>query len=296
MEEESKPQERPARLAAGFLLALAMVACSANGHDPENADAGESAADANIADQAPPIRYEQTGVFVSHGQPVEVSNYRTHLKHCEASGFPVTPLPADVADKLGHIYRKVWMDGVRMSVRQERWELVPGDDSAGACQFKAKHSSKMVINGPDGIVRVDLDKKTAIHSEGHGVVRHALRMPTAADDDMKAKVLADLRSKGYGGAIADSESASTYAGQPCKRVHTKAFGEICVWSGGRKWGFTDEQSSVSEDPDVPVDSVVLVATPADGHGMKWTTTSMSVGTNIDDDVFEMPSGISVAGD
>lgn len=287
-------QHRSLTWLASAFVALPLVACSASG----NHDAGTDGAK-NAANATPPIHVSQTMVVLRDGRPASEENYRQALADCRKGSLPTQPLGDDVVGKLGRTFYDVWYEGARLSERADRWDY----QTAGTCQFKPVHESTLAIIKPGETVTVDLIGKTGTRQPSEGVVRevgtdaaaeHAAK-PAESDDDaaLRAAVAAQLNKQGQGDLMARAAGTDSAAGQPCKRLDQPGIGESCVWSGGRKWGFSSDVVDDTEGLNGRLDSILLWRHPPQGTGKQWTTEKMTVGAAIDGKVFEVPSGISL---
>lgn len=280
-------------LAATSLMAFPLMGCSQGGDPDSSADSG----DANVASSTPAIHVRQTMVLLDNGQPKVERHYRQMVADCQKGSWPLKPLDEDVVKKLGRTYLESWYEGARMAVRADRWDFTESE-APNTCQFVPVHQSQLTLTAAGADITADLIGKTATRQPSDGVVRQAVTAGTSAetsdDQDLKAAVAARLASQGQGNLMShDAGGESTGAGQPCVRSSDPSYGESCVWSGGRKWGFVTDKADTSDRMDAPADSILLWGKPADGNGLQWTTEQMTVGQSFDDNVFDVPSGIAV---
>lgn len=298
---------------AAWLVGLAVgVGCVVG-----SASAGEgrdASADVNVAPDTPPIHLRQTGWYVKHGRPYVQGEYADLLRTCRKADFPTTPLAGDIVKKLGRSYYDIWIEGARLAIRSTSWGF-DVDDGEQACRFRAVRSERAAIANENGIYSLDLDVHSAHRrAADRKIVRYARkpRTPAAqrADDKQRAAVMALLKKQGYG-QIAD-EAASTrtssarVAGQPCRKTQKRSSGSVCVWSGGRRWGFDDVAdhspgyisgyTPLLTSVDVvllPGDSLILSASPANDEGERLTTQMMTVGKPPQTSVFDVPANVSI---
>jgi hypothetical protein len=275
-------------LAAMSLMAFPLMGCS-HGGDP---DSGAESGDANVAGSTPAIHLRQTMVLLDSGQPKVERNYRRMLADCQKGSWPLKPLDEDVAKKIGRTYLESWYEGARMAVRADRWDFTERE-APDTCQFVPVHTAQLTITAAGADITADLIGKTATRQSSEGVVRHAVAAGTSDDKDLKAAVAAKLASQGQGNLMGHDAGESTGAGQPCVHSSDPAYGESCVWSGGRQWGFVTDKADTSDRMDAPTDSILLWSKPTGGNGLQWTTEQMTVGQGFDDNVFDVPSGIAV---
>lgn len=263
------------------MAALSLAGCS--GSSNANADEG---GDADVAADTPPIHVEQTLVQLDGGQPKQERNYRQMLEQCQGGAFPVTPLDADVAKKVGRTYRQVWYDGERMAEQRDTWGFTVADQ-ASPCQFKPTHESTLSITTADAAIDIDRTDKSGTRNAFDGPIRSALGDD---DEELRAQVAAELGDK-----MPQKLGEDTDAGQSCVRWKSPVTGESCVWSEGRDWGFDSNAVSVLDNDDYLADHIVLWAKPTDGSGWELTTQGMTVGRRFDDNVFAVPTGVAMQG-
>lgn len=267
---------------------LPLGACSGAASDAAGASA-------NLAQGTPPIHVEQTIVFLKGGVPAVEANYREALARCSAGPLPVQPLGPDMVGKLGRTRLDIHYEGARMAVNADHWDFksVEHPPTIG-CAFGVVHTSRLTIVKPGASIGIDLVKRAGTSEASPGVVRHAVpAAPSGGSDKLQAAVAAELAKQGQGDLMGQDAGSSTGAGQPCKRGRS-TFGEFCVWSGGRQWGFVTDKAETNDRMDAPTDSITLWSKPADGNGYELTTQGMTVGTPIDGKVFEVPSGIAIS--
>jgi hypothetical protein len=265
---------------SALLLPLALAACSSSAQD-----GGSDAA----ADAAPPIHLQQILLDRKDGKVPLQELYREALANCRKGSVPVKPLDADAADKLGRDYVESWYEGGRMAVREDRWSY----DVDQMCLFRPVHKRSLSIVDGHGSQQIDLDRHTGHFDPGVRLDRTPQEQTTPpADDKLKAAVAAQLAQQGQGDLMAHDDGVQTEAGQPCKRMHN-ATDDLCVWSGGTRWGFDDAAGNGPYS--VPQTSgIVLSAQPADGgDGRYLSTQKMTVGERFDEGVFSRPSGIAM---
>lgn len=273
-----------------LFVVVPLVGCSA-GHD----ESATRRVAANLAMNTPAIHVRQTSVLLHKGKPAVERTYREALANCSGS---VTSLADDVVAKLGRTYFETWYEGPRMVVQADRWDFKNADSAAG-CHFEPVHESTLTIIAPGAATTVDLMTESAIRKDSHGVVREVTTLNTkaakdAVDEDAKlrAAVMVELYKSGQSDLVAQDAGSATVAGQPCLTSKNPQE-ESCVWSGGAKWGFVTDTSAATDRMDAPVDNIPLSVKPVNGEGYRMTTESMSVGTPIEDNVFELPANIAI---
>lgn len=279
-----------ASLVLAFAAVLSVTGCSRGTSSTAQAESSTGQAGSNT----PPIRVEQTIVFLKNGAPAVEANYREALAKCSAGPLPVQSLDPDVVGRLGRTYLDIRYEGARMAVNADHWDFKSVEHPPTiACAFAAVHASNLTIVKPGAAISIDLVKRTATSAASPGVVRAPVAVPSEGDDKLQAAVADELAKQGQGDLIEQDAGSGTGAGQPCKRGRS-TFGEFCVWSGGRQWGFVTDKAETNDRMDAPTDSITLWNKPIDGNGYELTTRSMTVGTPIDEEVFEVPSNITMS--
>ncbi|WP_431635691.1 hypothetical protein ACQVBX_17295 [Dyella sp. KULCS107] len=272
-----------------LLLPFVLTACSGEAHGGSNGQADD--AQTSSASDTPPIHIQQTLFDLKDGKPVLEQLYRKALTACSKLSVPLKPLDGDTVGKLGRTYVETWYEGDRMAVRQDDWSY----DTRQLCLFSPVHHTKLWIVGPDGAQAIDLDRHTGSVDSNIRLERSEAEQTEAPpDDDLKAAVAAQLKQRGQSDLMAQDAGQRREAGQPCRQMRD-ALIDMCVWTGGTKWGL---DTTVSNGPYSLVLSrlqgIVLSAQPADGgDGRYLSTQKMTVGTRFDNGVFNRPSGIAM---
>lgn len=267
-----------------LLLPFALAACSSSAQD-----GSKDGDDADVASGTPPIHLQQTLLDRKDGSVPLEQLYRQALAACRSGTVPVKPLDAETVDKLGRTYVESWYEGRRVAVREDRWSY----DVDRMCQFRPVHKRSLSIVDAHGSQQIDLDRHTG-HIDPDARLDRAAQDRSAppADDNLKAAVAAQLAQQGQGGLMAQDAGQQTEAGQPCKRVRN-ATDDLCVWTGGSRWGFDQAVSNGPYSVPQPT-SIVLSAEPAGGgDGQYLSTQKMTVGERFDTGVFSRPSGIAM---
>jgi len=241
---------------------------------------------ANVAINTPPIHVSQTEVMLKDGQPMVEQTYREALANCSAGSLPVKPLDEEVAKKLGRTFFEIWYQGDQMAVQADRWGFSESGQGAG-CEFTPRHDSRLTIDAHGSITVIDLIRRSGTRQPSQGIVRHPVTLDTPDDDKLRAEVAAGLAQAGKGNLMAVSAGESREAGQPCTVVRSAGV-EMCVWSGGRAWGFGNTVADDADRMDAAVDYILLKSTPDNGTGHQWSTQAMTVGEAFGDKVFTAP--------
>jgi len=272
-----------------LLLPFVLTACSGQAHGGSDGQTDDG--QTSSTSDTPPIHVRQTLVDLKDGKPVLEQLYRKALTACSKLSVPVKPLDSDTVSKLSRSYVETWYEGNRMTVRQDDWSY----DTRQLCLFSPVHHAKLWIVDPDGAQRIDLDRHTGSVDDNIRFERNKAEQTEAPpDDDLKAAVATQLKQQGQSDLMAQDAGQRSEAGQPCRQIRNAVI-DMCVWTGGTKWGF---DTTVSNGPYSIVlsrlRSIVLSAQPADGgDGQYLSTQKMTVGTRFDDGVFSRPSGIAM---
>lgn len=208
-------------------MAMVMAACTA---------ATSGATDvAHAVSGQPVLRVVFTWEQRLDGTNKERQNYRALLDACHAAGWPVHELSAQDEARLDTGRVEVTVGPAGRHVRQTAWSLARGDgnaDGQSACQARLAE-------------QVDQTDPGAGPGDG-----------TQAIDTTESE---QRRLAGLSGWSLGQEASVTR--QTCKRWTSQAQ-EVCVWSGGRQWGFDDAPLDMAGCMSTPVD-VYLTAIPLD---------------------------------
>ena len=258
-------------LAAVSLLSL--IACSdktpavATGSAPQTNGSGGSA--------RPPIHLDQTGVLTVEGQPAEEQSYRTLLDNCQKGGIPTHALSPSEAAKIGRMHLEAWIAPDEQSRREEQWHV----DASKPCEFYLIHQDQTEIVDANG-------RSTAIDGVTHQVVDvQELGKPNtevalaATDGEM---------TEGHRQAGWSKQGTATANDAQCAVWQDSSGFQVCVWNGGRQWGYTSDGMTALKDGVSPGDAIVLWAHPGRGSSWKLETQEFSVGKAIDRRAFAIP--------
>ena len=238
---------RPSKMLVLPLLAASVCAAC----QPADADPEEVAADGAAALPAIHVRLDWENLL--GGRHTGRDDYQARLRICEEAGVAATPLgPADIA-RLDTGTVEIRIDAGRQAVRQTAWTLGfdDSDDSvAGSCRFRLVEDDYEEVAGDAGIAFAPLGAS---------------------------------RPQEFTGWTALGEAS--VGGQPCTRWRkSAALGapeEVCVWSGGREWGFDDAPLSTLGCDGIDVSgyltAIPLEARPLEGSGCIVKLRSFSIG-------------------
>ncbi len=243
----SRPMFRSPKMPLLPLLAASLcAACQPSGAEPQEAAAAR-------ARSLPALHVQLDWENLLAGRHVSREDYQLRLRTCEEAGMAVTPLSAEEAARLDTGTVEIRIDGQQQVVRQKAWTLGFDDNDpgvAGSCRFRLVEDADETLAGYEGIEFAPLD----------AAERHLPDGWTALGE----------------GSI---------GGQSCTRWRKSAdLGppeEVCVWSGGRKWGFDDGPVSALGCDGIAIGgyftAIPLQATPLDGNGCVVKLRTFSVG-------------------
>lgn len=238
-------------------------------------------ASAMAGDTLPPIHYDQTSALTLDGVPPLENNYRTMLDHCRKSGLPTHALTDAEAGKLGRLHVDAWLDQGRRTIHTESWTI--DVSTSPACQFSLVHDrDETEFDDADG-------RATTINWMTHqgdvqelGPVDPPSPMPDSDADLTEAERMVGWSKLG-------SDSA---AGAPCTIWQDDQGSQFCIWNAGGKWGYSANGFGALKDGQSE-GAIVLWARPGKGPAWKLDTSTFTVGTPLDDAVFNVPGDIAI---
>jgi hypothetical protein len=231
-------------------------------------------APASASQRPPPIHYDQTSVLTGDGQPKEEQSYRTLLENCRKAGGTIRPLTPDDAQKIGRVHVEAWIGPDKQSRREEQWHLA----STRPCDFSLTHQDQTEIVDANGrSTMVDgVTHETDVQETGKPAPVTAL---PATDGDLTE----GARRAGW-----SKQGTANANGTQCAIWQNSSGFQLCVWTGGRQWGYSCDGSTALKDGMSRGDAIVLWAHPGQGATWKLDTKGFSVGTPIDRRAFEIP--------
>jgi hypothetical protein len=264
------------RILAALSL-LPLVACSAKGpaaagNNPANP--ADRPAD-SAASPAPPIHYDQTSVLTMDGQPKEEESYRKLLADCQKAGAALHALTPEDMAKVGRVHLEAWIGPDKQARHQEEWHL----DAPGPCQFALSHVDQTEIDDANG-------RATTIDGVTHKVDVQELGKPTPVaplppeDGEMNE----GARQAGW-----TKQGLATSNGAQCAVWQSSTGFQLCVWTGGRQWGYSADGMTALKDGVSRGDSIVLWTRPGQGAAWKLETKEFSVGQALDSRAFALPA-------
>ncbi|MGH8074534.1 MAG: hypothetical protein ACREO4_10735 [Lysobacter sp.] len=232
--------------------------------DQQTADADD---DASAGQPMPPIHVELIEEPLDGGRNIHREAYQGLLQSCGDAGFPITPLAPDQVDQLGTARVKLWFSDQVRVLSRESWSFEK-DPQPRSCNFRLVREGLHSRTDTDGVVETDLGSgEVTRQAADPGLLE---RFPAEAGDSVMAAL-------GYQGPTRIS-----VAGEPCAQWTNRTGATVCLWSGGRAWGFSDAvgASGCSPSPlSTYENSIVLQqAPPSEGVGCRVTTVQFTVGT------------------
>jgi hypothetical protein len=256
------------------LSLLSLIGCS--GKAP--ATTANGAADNAKASPPPPIHYDQTAVLTLGGQPQEEQSYRTLLDNCQKAGAPIRALAPGEVEKIGRVHVEAWIGADKQSRHDEEWHL----DSTRPCEFSLTHLDQTQIGDANG-------RTTVIDGVTHKAEVRELGKPApvtalpASDGEMDE---ADRQNGWSKQGIANANGAQ------CAIWQNSTGFQLCIWTGGREWGYSSHGTNALKDGVSPGDAIVLWAHPGQGPDWKLDTREFSVGKTLDGRAFAIPENVT----
>lgn len=253
--------------------AFALSACS---HQPEPVGTDNSSSPSTAT--RPSIHLDQTSVLTVDGKPQEEGSYRTLLSDCQKSGEAVHALSEDDAARIGRIHIDAWIGPDKQSRRREEWH----QDVTATCQFILVHKDTTEIVDASG-------RSTLIDGMTHQVDVQELGAPTPVvalppnDGEM------DEAAKKAGWTKLDDAKAKDAS---CAIWQNAQGSQLCVWTGGGKWGYSSYGVDALKDGVSPGDAVVLWAHPGQGAAWLLDTHVFTVGGALNSIAFKVPDSVS----
>jgi hypothetical protein len=255
------------------LSLLSLIACT----DKAPAAAANNAAHdekAGSASPRPPIHFDQTSVLTGDGQPKEEESYRILLEDCRKAGAPTRALTPGDAEKIGRVHVEAWIGPDQQSRHEEQWHL----DSPGPCEFSLTHQDQTEVVDANG-------RSTTIDGVTHAVDVQELGKegPVTAVPASDGEMDEGDRQRGW-----SKQGVASANGAQCAVWQNSDGFQLCVWTGGRQWGYSSHGSTALKDGMSPGDAIVLWAHPGRGATWKLETKEFSVGKALDRRAFAIP--------
>jgi len=261
------------RMFPAFSL-LSLIACSDNVPATAVHSSADKSETASSAAPRPPIHYDQTAVLTVDGQPQEEQSYQTLLENCHKAGSPTRALTPSDAGKLGRVHVEAWVGLEKQSRHEEEWHL----DSSKSCEFALTHIDQTEIVDSKG-------RSTAVDGVTHEVNVQELGEPApvtplpASDGEV---------TDGHRQAGWSKQGVANANGAQCAIWQNSTGFQLCVWTGGRQWGYSSDGMTALKDGVSPGDAIVLWTHPGRGATWKLDTREFSVGKALDSRAFAIP--------
>lgn len=152
------------------------------------------------------------------GENLPRKNYRARMQACKGAGMQTRELSPEEEARLGTGEVEILIDARRQTARLVHWTLGAegnGDDARGTCLARLEQH---------------IDQSTVEDNSG---------MYESIDEDNRARQRQLPLAAGW--KLAGDGQAS---GQPCTRWDNGRQ-EVCMWSGGLKWGFSEAPVDVA---------------------------------------------------
>lgn len=262
-------------LRSGALGLIALVCgCGDGVSAPGN---GGQESPVNAGSSMPPIYADLLEEELYKGQNSEKRDYQGHLKRCQDAGFPTTPLTPEQVEQLGTTRVQMWFEQGREIIRSETWVFRVGEEGIGTCHFQLIRSGNQSYNDAQVSRVTDLEsgEVSSEPPQAYMVNRVAIEVEGG---------LAQIASKENLAVPA----SRTLAGVQCTQwTDPRFFGRtICLWAGGRAWGFDDTDSSSGCGANHTY-RIVLSEEPLSGSGCRITARRFTVGRPISPDEYQL---------
>lgn len=256
---------------AAAVVFASLAACS---HDASS-DTAADGPDTGI--ERPSIHYDQISVLTVDGAPQEEQSYRSMLDACQKSGMAMQALSPEDAAKIGRVHVEAWIDKDRSARHQEEWH----QDLASPCHFTLVHQDETDIMDAQGrSTHIDgVTLQGDVQETGGPMPVN----PLPADDGQ----LTDAqRQAGW-----SRQGQDTLGGATCEIWQNAVGTRVCVWSGGRAWGFSAQGVDVLSDGTSHDGTIVLWSRPGKGSAWSLETRAFVLGQLLDPSVFEVPANV-----
>jgi len=256
---------------------LSVTACSGGAGSasaPQAEGGNESEASAGFV--SPPVYYDQTTVLTGEdGEPVLERSYKKLLADCQQGGAPTHALTPEEQVKVGRTHMEVWIGNGRFAKHQEDWGIA----DEPPCQFSLKHETDQteIYDANGRATTVDhLSHKVDVQETG----KPAPVTPMPPED---GEVTEGERATGW-----SKKGAASANGAQCEIWEDRSGYQLCVWTGGRKWGYPTDGPIALKDGLSNGGSIVLWAHGGKDPNWRLETREFTVGTPIDERAFVPP--------
>jgi hypothetical protein len=214
-------------------------------------------------------------VLTLDGQPQEEKSYLTVLEGCRKSGARTRALTPDEVAKIGRVHVEAWIGPDKQARHDEEWHL----DAPGPCQFALTHVDQTQIADANGRTTLIDGVTHKVEVQELGKQEPAMALP-ASDGEMTE----GARQAGW-----SKQGLASDSGAQCAVWQDASGSQLCVWTGGRQWGYSADGPSALKDGVSRSDSIVFWAHPGRGVAWKLETKEFSLGKALDSRAFEVPA-------
>ncbi|MBC9795634.1 hypothetical protein [Sinomicrobium weinanense] len=229
----------------------------------------------------PDIYVDQISETFMDGENAVRKQYRDNVEICRSLGKKVSGLSEEEVKKLGVRRYQLAITAQQVAFRKESWGYRATGHyyNPGECRFTLVYSGELTVKVPGKTVIYDLAEKTVTEEEQGIPEAFGLPFrPLAETPDTEEMEPED--------ALNAERSEGEIEGQPTVRW-TYPDGSIEVlWSGGRKWGFSEMPSD--ERFAAPGSMILEKETKKEKYTVKLKTRRFTVGTPIDQGPFTIP--------
>lgn len=207
--------------------------------------------------QIPTIYVDSRIERVYNGTNVLQHNYKKMLETCYAAALPTTKISDEDVSLIGVTRLQRWFDVNVFAMREESWAFqFAGESQEEMCQFSLVYDGRHIYADPNDYKVTNLVTNTS-----------EIR-PFTDVEIFDRQALTDNIANG---------NVSEINGQSCI-TRTQTAHEICVWNGGRDWGFlTTPTLFDSRKIRQMNDRIILRQEPVQGSGTRVTTENFTFG-------------------
>lgn len=202
-----------------FAATQTLIACDQS-HEQARAsvpaESSLSQATSGASKALPALHVVLTWEALFSGENLARKNYQVRLDACRGAGQPTQALSAEDEAKLGTGQVEITIDARQQVARQITWTVSgDGHDMQSTCLIKLEqHEDQSEIEDPDG-------------------------MYEAIDASTRVQDRQTVQANGWT-LLGETE----VKGQPCTRWRNDRQ-EVCMWSGGLQWGFSETPTDVA---------------------------------------------------
>jgi hypothetical protein len=261
------------------LSLVSLTACSAKvPATADNAAAGSAPVGGGSTSPLPPIHYDQTAVLTVDGEAQEEKSYRSLLDGCRKSGISTHALTSDEVGKIGRVHVEAWIGPDKQSRHEEQWHL----NSPGPCQFALTHVDQTEIGDASGHTTLIDGVTHKVDVQEQGKQEPAMALP-----ESDGELTEGARQAGW-----TKQGSASDSGAQCAIWEDSYGSQLCVWTGGRQWGYSADGSTALKDGVSRGDSIVFWSHPGRGVAWKLETREFSLGKALDRRAFDVPANLA----